>query len=128
MRGESRRRSVVPRWEQTPAQVGTTDGKRGNAFPQLAPVLECLGDESIPPSESPMSTAHDDVLKSALSLPESDRIRLATELLDSLPGTPPGLSIEDPDFLKELERRANDPAPGIPWEEIQRKLQGKLHK
>lgn len=75
-----------------------------------------------------MSTAHDDILKSALSLPESDRIRLATELLDSFPGTPPGLSIEDPEFLKELERRANDPAPGIAWEEIQRTLEGKLHK
>jgi hypothetical protein len=71
-----------------------------------------------------MSTAHDDILKSALSLPESDRIRLATELLDSFPGTPPGLSIEDPEFLKELERRA----PGIPWEEIQRKLEDKLRK
>jgi putative addiction module component (TIGR02574 family) len=75
-----------------------------------------------------MSTAHDDVLKSALALPESDRIRLATELLDSLPGTPPGLSIEDSQFLKELERRADDPAPGIAWEEIQRTLEGKLRK
>jgi len=31
-----------------------------------------------------MSVAHDEILKSALSLPEADRILLATELLDSV--------------------------------------------
>lgn len=48
-----------------------------------------------------MSTAHDDLLKSALTLPEAERILLATELLDSIPGKLPGLSVGD--LLNELE-------------------------
>jgi putative addiction module component (TIGR02574 family) len=75
-----------------------------------------------------MSATHEDVLKSALALSESERILLATELLDSLPGPYPGLSIESPDFLLELERRASDPSPGIPWEEVKRRIEGKLSR
>jgi putative addiction module component (TIGR02574 family) len=73
-----------------------------------------------------MSVAHDEVLKFALALTESERIRLATELLDSIPGKPPGLSTEEPDFLHELERRAADPSPGIAWEVIRSRLEDKL--
>lgn len=73
-----------------------------------------------------MSTSHAEILKSALSLPESDRILLATELLDSIEGTPPGLSVDDPNFEAELQRRLNDGKPGVPWEEVRRQLNADL--
>lgn len=73
-----------------------------------------------------MSISHEELLKSVLSLPEADRIMLATELLDSIDGSPEHFSVEDPAFLEELERRANDPSPGIPWEEVKRRMESKL--
>ncbi len=75
-----------------------------------------------------MSVAHDEILKSALSLPASDRILLATELLDSLPGTPPGLSVDDPEFEAELERRFSDGTKSVPWEIVSRQLDDDLNK
>ena len=75
-----------------------------------------------------MSISHEEILKSALSLPEADRILLATELLDSFDDSKAGFSVVDPAFLQELERRANDPSPGIPWEEVKRRLESKLSR
>ncbi len=73
-----------------------------------------------------MSTSHDELLRSALSLPEGERILLATELMDSVAKSPAHLSTDDPAFLQELERRANDDSPAIPWEEVKRRMEGKL--
>lgn len=51
-----------------------------------------------------MSTASVDVFSLALALPESQRLALATELLHSV--KPPGvLSIDDPGFKEEIQRR-----------------------
>ena len=75
-----------------------------------------------------MSISHEEILKSALSLPEADRILLATELLDSFDDSKTSFSVNDPAFLQELERRANDPSPGIPWEEVKRRMESKLSR
>ncbi len=68
-----------------------------------------------------------DLLKTALLLPESDRILLATQLMDSVEGSPPGLSLDDPDFEAELERRFNDGAPGVPWDVVRQQLADDLN-
>jgi putative addiction module component (TIGR02574 family) len=73
-----------------------------------------------------MSISHEEILKSVLSLPKADRIILATELLDSFDDSMPGLSVDNPAFLQELERRANDKSPGVSWEEVKRKMESKL--
>ncbi len=52
-----------------------------------------------------MSVPHDEILKSALSLPDADRILLATETLDSVAEPMPGMSIDDPNLVEELNRR-----------------------
>lgn len=52
-----------------------------------------------------MSVAHDEILKSALSLPEADRILLATEILHSIAEPMPGMSFDDPKLVEELHRR-----------------------
>lgn len=75
-----------------------------------------------------MSISHEELLKSALSLPEADRILLATELLDSVDNSTTRLSVDDPAFLQELERRANDPSPGVPWEEVKHRMESKLRR
>ena len=75
-----------------------------------------------------MSISHEEILKSALSLPEADRIILATELLDSFEDSMPCLSVADPAFLQELERRASDQSPGIPWEEVKLRIESKLSR
>lgn len=73
-----------------------------------------------------MSMSQEELFKFALALPEGERILLATELLDSIENSPAQSSVDDPAFLKELERRANDPSPGIPWDEVRRKMESKL--
>jgi hypothetical protein len=40
----------------------------------------------------------------------------------------PGLSVADPAFLQELERRANDQSTGIPWEEVKLRMESKLNR
>ena len=75
-----------------------------------------------------MSISHEEILKSALLLPEADRMLLAKELLDSFDDSKTSFSVDDPAFLQELERRANDPSPGIPWEEVKRRMESKLSR
>ena len=73
-----------------------------------------------------MASTREDVLKSALELPEADRLRIATELIDSVAGDWPGWSVDDPDFAAELERRANDGSRAIPWDAVQAQLRSDL--
>jgi hypothetical protein len=75
-----------------------------------------------------MPTAHDEIFKSALALPEQERILLATELLGSLPGSSPGLSIDAPGFEAELDRRFNDSSKPASWELVSRRLEEDLNK
>ena len=59
-----------------------------------------------------------EVLNAALSLSESDRLLIATRLMDTLPEDPPGLSWDDPGFLEELARRSQDREGAIPASEL----------
>lgn len=73
-----------------------------------------------------MSTTREQVLKSALELSESDRLLLATELLETVSDDLPGWSLDDPGLDAELESRANDGTPGIPWETVEAQLRADL--
>jgi hypothetical protein len=58
----------------------------------------------------------DAIFEAALSLPDNERLELASRLLDTVP---PGImSADDPDFVEELNRRFNDGSATIPWSEI----------
>ena len=71
-----------------------------------------------------MPATREEVFQSAMQLSEADRFQLATELLDTVSDDIPGvLSVDDPGFFAELERRTNDGSPGIPWEQVQAQLQ-----
>ncbi len=54
-----------------------------------------------------MLNSYNQVLKSALLLGEVDRILLAIELYNSVGETMPGMSVDDPELLDELQRRTD---------------------
>jgi hypothetical protein len=56
------------------------------------------------------------IFAAAMAVPKSERLDLASRLLDTVP--PNALSIDDPDFIEELDRRFNDGAPTVPWTEV----------
>jgi putative addiction module component (TIGR02574 family) len=69
-----------------------------------------------------------ELLEHALKLPASDRLALATELLDSVEGP------EDPEWAaawaEELDRRVKELDAGtvkaVPWEQVKSELLGRL--
>jgi hypothetical protein len=65
-----------------------------------------------------MASSPDEIIDAALKLPESDRLLIATRLLETLPDDFLGLSEDDPGFLDELERRADDTEPTIPVSDL----------
>jgi hypothetical protein len=65
-----------------------------------------------------MPIGRDEILDAALKLSESDRLVIATRLLDTLPDDLPGPPEDDPAFLEELDRRAKDTEGWIPASEL----------
>ena len=62
------------------------------------------------------------ILEAALKLPEDERLTLAAHLLETLPDEPDGLSLDEPDLLKELQARSADQSGAISWDDIRDKL------
>jgi putative addiction module component (TIGR02574 family) len=78
-----------------------------------------------------MSTGASEILSAALSLSDDERASIAYELLHSL--KPSGiLSEDDPNFLAELERRAEafdrGETTAHDWEEVSRELRQMLRE
>ncbi len=61
-----------------------------------------------------------EILGAALALPESDRIHLVEDLLESL--SPSAYDLDEQAFLAELQRRSDEIDKGggglIPWSEL----------
>ena len=75
-----------------------------------------------------MSMSAAEILAVAMELDEEDRIMIADALMDSMPCPPGIMSIHDPDFIEELERRANDGSAGIPAKEVLRSARKRLRE
>ena len=60
-----------------------------------------------------MVANRDEVLAAALQLSEDDRWMIASQLFDTLPDDFAGLSEDDPGFMEELDRRADNPGKCI---------------
>jgi len=65
-----------------------------------------------------MELTTDTVFQAAVQLSEGDRLELVTRLMDTLPPEPELLSLDDPNLLEELDRRAADDSGAIPWSEL----------
>ena len=64
-----------------------------------------------------MQSATSNLLDAALKLPDEERSTLALRLMESLP--PDGiLTVDDPDFEAELQRRFADSVGAVPWSEL----------
>ncbi len=65
-----------------------------------------------------MQTDPQAILAAAMQLPESDRLVLASRLMDSVPTEATSIAFDDPELDAELERRLADSHPGISWAEL----------
>jgi hypothetical protein len=65
-----------------------------------------------------MQISTDSIFEAAVQLPEGQRLELVTRLMDTLPGPPNLLALDDPNLLEELDRRAADDSGSIPWDEL----------
>jgi putative addiction module component (TIGR02574 family) len=65
-----------------------------------------------------MQFTTDMIFQAAAQLSEGERMDLVTRLMNTLPPEPDHLSLDDPHFLEELDRRAADDTGTIPWSEL----------
>ncbi len=65
-----------------------------------------------------MNANVDVVFDAAMALPESDRLVLASRLLDTVPPGPDELDMGDPDLIDELDRRFNDREGAVEWSDL----------
>ena len=65
-----------------------------------------------------MQLTTDAVFQAAVQLSEGERMELVTRLMDTLPPEPSLLSLDDPNLIEELDRRAADDSEAIPWTEL----------
>ena len=67
-----------------------------------------------------MNAQNQQIFAAALALPEAERLRLAEQLLDTLP--PEAEDLSDEEFFAELERRRAEVEQGgvkpIPWSQV----------
>ena len=75
-----------------------------------------------------MTEATRELLNRALALPPGERMKLAHELLGSVVADEEGDAVNhlDPEFVAELNRRAQDTRPGIPAAEAFREVERRL--
>jgi hypothetical protein len=62
-----------------------------------------------------MQLTADSIFEAASKLPEDARLELVSRLMDTLPGPLNLLSLDDPNLLEELDRRAADDSASVPW-------------
>lgn len=66
-----------------------------------------------------------EILNSALQLPESERLFIASRILETLPDEVTMGAQNEDDYVAELERRAGDWQGAIPWSELRASLENK---
>jgi len=62
-----------------------------------------------------MQLSTDSVFEAASKLPEGARLELVSRLMETLPGPPNLLSLDDPNLIEELDRRAADDSDSESW-------------
>lgn len=65
-----------------------------------------------------MSKASDGLFDAAMNLPEADRISLIGRLLETMPDSDIGLSLDDGNLFEELDSRFADPGGSVAWSDL----------
>lgn len=58
------------------------------------------------------------VYDEAMRLPEADRLTLVSRLMQSLPPSDMGVSLDDPELAAELDRRFAQSDEGVVWSQL----------
>lgn len=65
-----------------------------------------------------MSATAAEIVSAAIQLPESDRLAIVSQLLETMGDEEHLPSIDDADFVDEMRRRRNDPAGAVAWSQL----------
>ncbi len=65
-----------------------------------------------------MSTIAEELVSAALRLPESDRLAIVSQLLETMGDEADLDSVDDVEFVAEMRRRRNDPVDAVPWSQL----------
>lgn len=65
-----------------------------------------------------MNKATAGLFDAAMNLPEADRISLISRLLETMPESDIGLSLDDGNLFEELDKRFADPGGSVTWSEL----------
>ena len=65
-----------------------------------------------------MPATAEEIVSAAIQLPESDRLAIVSQLLETMGDEVQLPSVDDPDFIEELRRRRSDPADAVPWSQL----------
>ena len=65
-----------------------------------------------------MPATAEEIVTAAIQLPESDRLAIVSQLLESMGDDDDLPGVDDSDFIEELRRRRNDPADAVPWSQL----------
>ena len=65
-----------------------------------------------------MSAIAEEIVTAAIQLPESDRLAIVSQLLETMGDGDDQPGVDDSDFIEELRRRRNDPAAAVSWSQL----------
>jgi len=65
-----------------------------------------------------MNKSTDGLFDAAMNLPEADRISLIGRLLETMPETDIGLSLDDGNLFEELDSRFADSGGSVAWSDL----------
>jgi hypothetical protein len=60
----------------------------------------------------------DAIFEAAMLLPEVERLTLVSRLLETVPDEDVAISVDDPAFVEELDRRFADREGSVPWSDL----------
>lgn len=65
-----------------------------------------------------MPVTADEIVTSAIQLPESERLAIVSRLLETMGDEEDLPCVDDADFLEQMRRRLADPSGSVPWSQL----------
>ncbi len=60
----------------------------------------------------------EEIVSAAIQLPESDRLSIVSQLLETMGDEEHLPGVDDADFIEEMHRRRTDSAGAVPWSQL----------
>ena len=60
----------------------------------------------------------EEIVSAAIQLPESDRLSIVSQLLETMGDEEHLPRVDDADFIEEMRRRRADPNGAVPWSQL----------